>query len=73
MFYKEKVQHCPGEVCDVKSKQDIQKTSRVQLLIVLGFAAFIFLTAFLFNNNFKEKPYDLFGIESTAEAKIVEH
>ena len=45
MFYKEKVQHCPGEACDVKSKQDIQKTSRVQLLIVLGFAVFIFLTA----------------------------
>ena len=73
MFYKEKVQHCPGEACAVKSKQDIQKTSKIQLLIVLGFAAYIFLTAFLFNDNFKEKPYDLFGIESTAEAKIVEH
>ena len=73
MFYKEKVQHCPGKACAVKSKQDIQKTSRVQLLVVLGFAVFIFLTTFLFNDNFKEKPYDLFGIESTAEAKIVEH
>ncbi|MES1219080.1 MAG: DUF4395 domain-containing protein, partial [Bacteroidota bacterium] len=26
LFYKEKAQHCPGEVCDPKSKQDIQKT-----------------------------------------------
>jgi hypothetical protein len=26
MFYKEKAQYCPGEICDVKSKQDIQKT-----------------------------------------------
>ncbi len=73
MFFREKVQYCPGEVCDVKSKQDIQKTSGVQLLIVLGFAVFIFLTTFLFNDNFKKQPYELFGIESTAEAKIVEH
>jgi len=73
MFYKEKAQYCPGEVCDVKSKQDIQKTSGVQLFIVLGFIVFIFLTAFLFNDNLNEKPYDLFGIESSVEAKIVEH
>ncbi|MCK5004280.1 MAG: DUF4395 domain-containing protein, partial [Candidatus Aminicenantes bacterium] len=26
LFYKEKAQYCPGEVCDVNSKQDIQKT-----------------------------------------------
>ncbi len=72
MFYKEKVQYCPGEVCDVKSRQEIQKTSIVQLLIVLGFIVYIFLTAFLFSNNFKEKPYDLFGIESTAQAKLID-
>jgi hypothetical protein len=69
MFYKEKAQYCPGEVCDVKSKQDIQKTSKVQMLIVLGFIAFIFLTGFLFNDNFSKKPYDLFGIESSTQSK----
>src|SRR6266446_901998 len=47
LFYKEKAQYCPGEVCDVKSKQDIQKTSWVQLFIVLAFIGFIFLAAFL--------------------------
>ena len=70
MFFKDKVQHCPGEVCDVNSKQDIQKTSRIQLIVVFGFAAFIFLTAFLFNDNFKKQPYDLFGIESGEQAEI---
>ncbi len=65
MFYKEKAQYCPGEVCDVKSRQDIQKTSWTQILIVFGFIAFIFLTVFLFNDNFVEKPYDLLGIESS--------
>ena len=69
MFYKEKAQYCPGEVCDVKSKQDIQKTSGVQLLIVLAFIAFIFLTAFLFNDYFSKHPYDLFGINATAQSK----
>ncbi|MEK7264253.1 MAG: DUF4395 domain-containing protein [Bacteroidota bacterium] len=58
--YKEKAQYCPGEVCDVKAKQDIQKTSKAQLLVVLGFIAYIFLVVILFNDRFSEKPYDLF-------------
>ena len=69
MFYKEKAQYCPGEVCDIKSKQDIQKTSKVQILIVLGLIAYMFLTAFLFNDNFSKKPYDLFGIANSTQSK----
>lgn len=64
LFYKEKAQYCPGEVCDVKSRQAIQKTSIVQILIVFAFIAYIFLTVFLFNDTFTERPTDLFGIES---------
>lgn len=70
MFYKEKAQYCPGEICDVKSKQDIQKTSMIQLLIVLGLIAYIFLTAFLFNDNFIKKPFDMFGTNSSKQAEI---
>ena len=69
LFYKEKAQYCPGEVCDVSAKQNIQKTSKVQLLIVFGFIVYIFLTIFLFNDNFIEKPYDLFGIDSSAQSE----
>jgi len=69
MFYKEKAQYCPGEVCDVKSRQDIQKTSKVQLLIVLVFIIYIFLAVFLFNDQFSKKPHDLFGINSPAQSK----
>lgn len=69
LFYKEKAQYCPGEVCDAKSKQDIQKSSWVQLLIVLLFIVYIFLAAFLFNDTFKEKPYDLFGIFGSSQSK----
>ena len=69
LFYKEKVQYCPGEVCDRHSKQDIQKTSKVQLLIVFLFIVCISLTAYLFNDKFKEKPYDLFGIFGSTQSK----
>jgi hypothetical protein len=69
LFFKEKTQYCPGEICDVKTRQDIQKTSGVQLLIVLAFFAFIVLTAFLFNDQFSKKPYDLFGINNTSQSE----
>jgi hypothetical protein len=69
MFYKEKAQYCPGEVCDVKSKQDIQKTSGVQTLIIFGLIAYIFLIVLLFNDQFSKKPYDLFGIYGSAQSK----
>jgi len=69
IFYKEKAQYCAGEVCDVKSKQDIQKTSAVQVLIVLAFIAFVFFTAFLFNDSLSKHPYDLFGIFGSAKVK----
>jgi hypothetical protein len=71
LFHKEKAQLCPGEVCDPKAKQDIQKTSGTQMLIVLGFATYIFLIVFLFNNDFKEKPYDLFGLTTSAEIETI--
>ena len=69
LFYKEKAQYCPGEVCDVKSRQEIQKTSWAQLLIVIVFISYIVLTVFLFNNKLKEKPFDLFGIENSVHAQ----
>jgi hypothetical protein len=68
-IYRDKVQYCPGEVCDAKSKQDIQKTSGAQWLVVLGFVAYIILIVFLFNDWFSKKPYDLFGISDAAKSK----
>jgi len=66
LVYKEKAQHCPGEICDVKSRHDIQKTSWLQILIVFAFIGFIVLTVILFNDFFSAKPFDLFGIDSSA-------
>jgi len=69
LFFKEKAQYCPGEICDVRSKQDIQKTSGAQLLIVFAFAAFIFIAAWFFNDQFSKKPYNLFGVNSSSQSK----
>ena len=68
MFYKEKAQHCPGEVCEVKARHEIQKTSKAQLMIVIGMIAYIVLTAVLFNDTLSRKPFDLFGIYGTEQS-----
>jgi hypothetical protein len=67
LFNKGKTQYCPGEVCDRKSKQPIQKTSVSQLMMVLGFALFMTLLATFFSNYYHRKPYDLFGMFAKTE------
>jgi len=69
MIYKDEAQYCPGEICDIKAKQDIQKISAVQVLIVLGFIVFISFTAYFVNDFYSKTPRDLFGINSKAQSK----
>jgi hypothetical protein len=57
--YKEKAQYCPGEVCDVKAKQEIQKVSVVQVIMVIAFVAGIILMSYFANDFFAEKPMNL--------------
>lgn len=69
LFFKGKVQYCPGEVCDVKRKQEIQKVSKAQILIVFGFIVYIFLASLFLKDQFSKKPYDLFGIYGSSQTK----
>jgi hypothetical protein len=69
LFFKDKVQYCPGEICDIKSKHDIQKTSVSQILILLAFIASIFFTVYFMNDKFSEKPHALFGNNSAGKTK----
>jgi hypothetical protein len=69
LFFKEKPKRCPGEICDVKSKQDIQKISATQLLIVFAFGAFIFLASWLFNDQLNKRPHLLFHAMTQRGAK----
>lgn len=64
-FNKEKAQYCPGEICDVKAKHDIQKTSLGQILVVIGTIIFVVVLTYLFNSYFSEKPNDLWEILSS--------
>ena len=61
-FYGKKAQYCPGEVCEIKDRHEIQKTSWTQVLIALGFIAFVVVSVLIFNEAFSEKPQDLFKI-----------
>lgn len=61
LYYKEKAQYCPGEVCLPEQKQAIQKTSMSQLLVVFAFIGFLVITAMLFNEFFSLQPYIMFG------------
>lgn len=61
LFHKEKARCCPGEVCDKRAKQDIQKISGAQLIIVVAFVALIIITARFFHDQFSKQPSDLFG------------
>jgi len=67
LFNKGKTQYCPGEVCDRKSKQPIQKTSASQLMMVLGFVLFMAILGTFFSKYYQKKPYDLFGMFATTE------
>ena len=59
-FYKEKAQHCPGEICEIKDKHPIQKVSWMQVVIVLLFVALAVVTFIVCKTNFNQPPVDLF-------------
>ena len=65
LIYREKAQYCPGEVCELKDRQEIQKTNLWQILIVLGFVAGLILMFYFLNTDLSIKPHDLFGIENS--------
>jgi len=58
-IYKEKAQYCPGEVCEVRTKEEIQKTSWKQKMILFGFFLFIVLSILVLNNLLVSHPESL--------------
>lgn len=57
---KDKAQYCPGEICDIKQKHEIQKISGSQRFVLISLFALLVLLSLVFNNNFKVKPHNLF-------------
>jgi hypothetical protein len=69
IFHKTKAKLCPGEICDVKSKQAIQKTSAAQLIVLTSFVAVLIFGVFFFRDRVSRAPYDLFGISARLKSK----
>lgn len=61
-FNKGKTQYCPGEVCEPSSRQSIQKTTGVQILIVLSFIVFMLIVTYLFKDYFNQAPRDIWEV-----------
>jgi len=59
LFHKEITQHCPGGICEVKTKQEIQKTSLLQIGVLIGFFAIVITAMILFYDSFSAKPTEL--------------
>jgi hypothetical protein len=58
---RRKPELCPGEVCEVKDRQPIQRVSGAQLGIVLGLVAYVVVVALVFHAGFGAKAHPLFG------------
>jgi len=57
---KDKAQYCPGEICDIRQKYEIQKISVIQWFVIFGLILFIVLLFILFHESFSVKSYNLF-------------
>ena len=64
LIYKEKAEYCPGEICEIKERHDIQKIDKKQIFALISFFIFIIFVIYLYKDALAVKPYDLFGINS---------
>src|SRR5215475_1788611 len=62
LFHREKPQRCPGEVCDRKSRHEIQKISGAQIVVVLVFVIVVVAGVSFFNDQFSKQPFELFTV-----------
>lgn len=69
LVYREKARHCPGEVCDPGARHEIQKTSRLQVAIALGFVAFAVVAVIALHDAYRVPPRELFGPPPAADAR----
>ncbi len=61
LVYREAPTLCPGEVCDVRSRQAIQRTSLAQWLVLLVTIGLVVAASFAFTKTFSVPAHPLFG------------
>lgn len=73
IFNKKKAQHCPGDSCEIKQKEEIQKVSFYQVLIMISFLALITASVFVLKENYSRIPQDLWvklGLKTEAKTEL---
>jgi hypothetical protein len=61
LFHRGPVQHCPGEVCTPAERQEIQRVSRPQVVVLLGFAVLVVVGVRLLTDTYRVPPRPLFA------------
>ncbi|MBN2714902.1 MAG: DUF4395 domain-containing protein [Deltaproteobacteria bacterium] len=61
LIYRKKAMYCPGEVCSVKDRHDIQKSSLVQWLLVIMFTAAMIGVGMLYHPHLLKEPQGILG------------
>lgn len=61
LVYREEPTLCPGEVCEVKARQEIQKTSAAQVIVLVAFAALVGAVSPTLARAVATPPRPLFG------------
>lgn len=69
LFFRHTIQHCPGEVCDRKDRQPIQRVSLVQISILVLLAGALILAPRWLNERFSRPPHDLFKSSTLVKSK----
>ena len=65
LVYRKPPQPCPGEVCEVKVRQPIQKTSLAQVLVLVVAVALTVAATVTLTETLSAKPSPLFAPEAT--------
>lgn len=60
LVYRREPQLCPGEVCDVRTREPITRTSVAQMLVVVATVALVVAAAFTLTKTFSKPAHALF-------------
>ena len=63
-MYRKPPELCPGEVCEVKARQPIQKTSLAQVLVLLAAIGLTVAATVTLTETLSAKPRPLFAPEA---------
>jgi hypothetical protein len=72
LVYGKQARYCPGEICELKDRQPIQKTSRGELTALAVFVAVFAAAAFPLREHYSRKPVLIMGMREPAFVQPVQ-